>query len=375
MNKFNALRYFQGDQEYFITVLPFDILKKITTTLVYGVDEPYGYQRKLNPSHFKKISRSIINKSNELVSPTSIVLGINRSDFDCLLKENIDDNIYNLFIHIPEEGEERPYRIIDGQHRLKGLELASEKDGDLLNYELSVILMIVEDGKRRREVKVFNNINSKAKPLKMDLTILALYKYDLLEMVEEFDVKEHIAIKVAHILNESSDSVWKNAIKLDINNSNSIGIIGFKTFFESITPICEQLVQKEPGFETLDFEGKLLYVNKQAEIISRDLLIPCWNMVYKKWDDCFETIIGYSNLEEVSTFYHKDYYLQKTMGAKSINGIIGKLLIEEGNLESTLQSFSRRIGSSNLTSKSWKVGGEFSGLSSEAGFRKIRELI
>ncbi|WP_025118628.1 DGQHR domain-containing protein [Bacillus sp. H1m] len=373
MNKFNALKYFQNDQEYFITVLPFQIIKEVTTTLVYKDDEPYGYQRDLNPSHYKKIVKSI-NKSNELISPTSIVLGINRSEFEREELENINENIYSLFIDINKGN--RPYRIIDGQHRIKGLELAADENRDLLNYELSVIIMIIDDKNRRREVQVFNNINSKAKPLKMDLTILALYKYDLLEMVKEFDVIEHIAIRVAHILNEESRSVWKNAIKLDVNNSNSFGIIGFKTFFESIKPICERLVQEDPDFEDLSFEGKLSFVNKFAGIISEELLIPCWNVICVKWSECFEELLDFNNFEEVGTLYNKKYYIQKTMGAKSINGLIGQILNQnDRDISLTVTSFKKRIYNSNLTSESWEVGGAFSGLSSEAGFKKIRELI
>lgn len=373
MEKFNALRYFQNDQEYFITVLPFSIINKITTTLVYSEEEPYGYQRGLNPSHYKKIVRSI-NKSNELISPTSIVLGINRSEFKEEERECINENIYSLLIDI-DQGK-CPYRIIDGQHRLKGLELAAKENTDLLNYELSVIIMIIDDNNRRREVQVFNNINSKAKPLKMDLTILALYKYDLLEMVKEFDVIEHIAIRVAHILNADAKSVWKNAIKLDVNNSNSFGIIGFKTFFESIKSICERLVKENLDFENLSFEDKLLFVNQSAEMISKELLIPCWNIIFEKWSDCFEEFLAFSNFEEISTLYNKKYYIQKTMGAKSINGLIGQFLIETNeNISDTMGLFIKRIDSSDLTSESWKVGGIFSGLSSEAGFKKIRELI
>lgn len=372
MNECNALRYFQADQEYFITVLPFRLINKITNTLVYGEDEPYGYQRELNPLHYKKIFKSIAKENNELISPTSIVLGINRSDFNTLEKQEITDSIYRLFFNIQDNS---PFRTIDGQHRLKGLELASDKNADLLDYQLSVIIMIIEDQYRRREVEVFNNINSRAKPLKMDLTILALYKYDLLEKVEEFDIKEHIAIKVAHILNGDSESVWKNAIKLDVNNSNSIGIIGFKTFYESIIPICERLIPNDIYFYDLDFNAKLSFVNEQAEIISHNLLIPCWNIIYLKWPDCFIKNISFNNLEEFNTLYNKDFYLQKTMGAKSINGIIGHILNEEEQVSDALNRFRKRINNSNLTSKSWKIGGEFSGLSSEAGFKKIRELI
>ncbi|WP_286230592.1 DGQHR domain-containing protein [Neobacillus mesonae] len=373
MNKFNALKYIQDDQEYYITVLPFHIIQEVTTTLVYSDKEPYGYQRDLNPSHYKKILKSI-NKSNELISPTSIVLGINRSDFNKEEIENIKENIYSIIIN-PSNGY-RPYRIIDGQHRLKGLGLAVEKNDKLLNYNLSVIIMIIDDNNRRREVKVFNNINSKAKPLKMDLTILALYKYDLLEMVKEFDVIEHIAIRIAHILNEDRESVWKNAIKLDVNNSNSFGIIGFKTFFESIKPMCEQLVKRDPIFEEVNFEEKLAFVNYYADMISGELLIPCWNIIHQRWSECFEKNIGFNNFEEVNTLYNKNYYIQKTMGAKSINSIISQFLLEtDGNIKITLDLFKTRIDTSNLNSESWKVGGIFSGLSSEAGFKKIRELI
>jgi len=370
MKKYNALKYLQGDQEYFITVMPFSVINNISYALIYGNND-YGYQRALNPTHFKKIYKSII-KLNELISPTAIVLGVNRSEFINI--ENKQDNIFRLNI----DESNKIFRIIDGQHRLKGLELAAIDRGELLDYNLSVIIMVIEDDKRRTEVRVFNDINSKAKPLKMDLTILALYKYDILEKVLEFDIKEHVAIKVAHILNEGKyeKPIWKNAIKLDVNNSNSIGSIGFKTFYESIQAICAKLVKEEELINNDSLDEIFEFVDYNAKKIANELLNPCWEIIYYKWEKCFKNAIEISNYEDIETFFNKDYYLQKTMGAKALNGLIFDCLKDHcEDISNAIMQFKKRIEKSMLINDDWKVGGKLAGLSSEAGFRKIKDLI
>lgn len=372
MKNYNALKYFQENQEYFITVMPFSVVNNISYALIYGEND-YGYQRALNQSHYKKICRSAM-KTDELISPTSIVLGVNKSEFI----NNIElerENIFNLKIN----ENDKIFRIIDGQHRLKGLEIAACNKEELYNYNLSVIIMVIDDKKRRTEVKVFNDINSKAKPLKMDLTILALYKYDILEKVKDIDIKEHVAVKIAYVLNEgySTNSIWKNAIKLDVNNYNSIGIIGFKTFYESIHPICDMLINNEKEIINKNsFDEIFSYVDNKAKEIANGLLGPCWEVIYYKWNECFRKPVEITNYEEIETFFDTDYYLQKTMGTKAINWLIYDYLKENnGNVENAIIQFKERIQKSMLSNNDWKVGGRFLGLSSESGFKKIKELI
>lgn len=374
--KINALRYVQkrkeNSQEYFSTVFRFDTLDKVTDTLIYGESE-YGYQRKLNEKHYKKISKSILD--SELISPTSIIVGVNKSDIDKILN-HINDNIYYIDLSYEVEGK-GIFRIIDGQHRINGLREAVKKDEEIRNYELSVIIMVINDDQRRIEAKVFKDINSKAKPLKMDLAILALYKYDLLEKVKEFDIKDHVGIKIAHLLNEE-DGIWKNAIALDVNASNTTGCVGFKTFYESIKSICDIYVHNDEinKLENCKFEEIIEFVDKKSKEIVNRILDPCWVVVEKKWKKCFTKNTIIYNFEESEIRFNKKYYIQKTMGCKAINGLILEVLENtNGNIEEAILRFTDIIVGSKLEEEDWKVGKRFSGLSSEAGFKKIRKLI
>jgi len=371
MTKFDALKYNQGGQVCFITVMPFGVINKISRVLVYGDKEPYGYQRAINPIHTQKIYKSI--KANESVSPTSIVLGVNRSEFAACIHQV--ENGFKLDID-----ESKPiFRIVDGQHRLKGIEKAANENTTLNDYNLSVIIMIIEDDRRRVEVKLFSDINSKAKPIKMDLTILAMYNYDIIEKVQDFDISTHVAVKVAKSLNDgdSDNKLWKNAIKFDVNNPLTIGIIGFKTFYESILPICAALVDKnkQPDKET-PFQEVLEFVKDNANSIASNLIGPCWNVVNHKWEECFKNNIRVLSDEEMDTYFIEDYYLQRTMGAKSINALICDYLKDNDNdIKRTIDRFSERIKVSKLNYNDWEVGGRFSGLSSESGVNKIKDLI
>lgn len=374
--KVNALYYIQGNsnnkQEYYSTVLNFKLLDQISTTLIYGDDE-YGYQRKLNQKHYKKIAKSI--QESELISPTSIVLGVNKSYVNEIIN-HIEDNIYTL--NLSSTTTEK-FRIIDGQHRINGLKEARKKDPQIDSYNLSVIIMVIDDDKRRVEAKVFKDINSKAKPLKMDLAILALYKYDILEQVREIDIREHVGIKIAYLLNEKNP-IWKNAIALDVNGSNINGCVGFKTFYESIKSICTIYIEEKEIDDIKDksFEEILSFVDRKSNEIVNEIIEPCWEIVRDRWPSCFlnNSIILY-NFEEFEIMFNKKYYIQKTMGCKAINGLISEVLLNNNSkdIEDSIIIFKKMIFVSEVSDEDWKVGKRFSALSSEAGFKKIRSII
>ena len=372
---FYCLKYTQNQQDFFSTVMDVKTVINISKALIYGIDE-MGYQRKLNEKHYNKIAKSIINK--ELISPTSIVLGVDEPEFmDKIVKLDTED-IYKLII----DDKKQIFRIIDGQHRLKGLQKAIEKNEahpDLHNYQLNVIIMMIKKNKRIEEVKVFNNINSKAKPVKTDLTMLALSEYEILEsehLDESFDKAKHIAIKTAYKLNESkkSLSIWENAIKLDPNADNSMGIIGFKTFFDSIKDICKMY---NSNFKNNMSKNAIIYeIDKISDEITNELIIPCWEFVHDKWEDCFKEQIMIYNFEEIKYYYNKKYYIQKSMGVKSINGVISDLFKEkDGNIQDTIDEFKMYVKKSDFTAKDWRVGGRLLGLNSEAGVKKIKSIL
>ena len=81
--------------------------------------------------------------------------------------------------------------------------------------------------------------------------------------------------------------------------------------------------------------------------------------------------------DELKTFYYKkDYYIQKTFGIKALNGLIADAFKNaSGNANRTISNLKSVISKSTVTNSHWKVGGPFSGFSSESGVNKVKKLI
>jgi hypothetical protein len=122
----------------------------------------------------------------------------------------------------------------------------------------------------------------------------------------------------------------------------------------------------------------LKYVDSAGASVA-DFLFTCWDDYMKsKWPDAFGTEqIGIDIDEELKTFYYKkDYYIQKTFGVKAINGLVGDIYKQNnGSFSKSLVAIKSRISKSLITNKHWKVGGPFSGFSSESGVNKVKKMI
>lgn len=93
-------------------------------------DEGTGYQRVLNEARAKRLADYLLagHKAHEAFLPTSIFLAT-----DKLLP--FDEIKHVLTI---DEGKIGPFNVVDGQHRLRGLVLAAEKDPELNDFEVPV---------------------------------------------------------------------------------------------------------------------------------------------------------------------------------------------------------------------------------------------
>ena len=187
----NAFHYTQGDQVFYSTVFTYKEIIDNSIVSIYSRKNRLGYQRALNDRHLKKIVLSL--KTEEApISPTSILLGI---DEDNINIKPFEKDIISL--EFTKSGDENTFRIIDGQHRIMSIKRYIEELRDknlsneierIENYHFSVIIMPIKKEKRIREVEVFQSINAKAKPLKTDLTKLALIRYEELEKLDRKSV-------------------------------------------------------------------------------------------------------------------------------------------------------------------------------------------
>ncbi|MGG2028729.1 DGQHR domain-containing protein [Gottfriedia sp. S16(2024)] len=390
-----AFHYTQGNQVFYSSVFSYKEIINSSIVSIYSRENRLGYQRALNERHLKKIVLSLKTEESP-ISPTSILLGIDQDNIN--IKQFNNDTIS---LEFTKSQDENIFRIIDGQHRIMSIkryiqELMDKnlyKDiEEIEEYKFSVIIMPIGTENRIREVEVFQSINAKAKPLKTDLTKLALIRYEELERLTNIDYSKHLANRIIFSLNDNGSydenekldfiknktNVWKNAIKIDINNDDEIGVIGYSAFYKSIEPICKFYVEEirsqilnEVTFEYLD-----ALLNDLSDQLTFNLFIPMWDIISNKWNECF-TINKLSYENEV--YFDEDYYIQKNMGLRPLHHIMIEIIKKNEssklNYDVLLEEFNNVINFSTLSSKDWKKAGRFKGLSSEAGFKHIENII
>lgn len=375
--KYPAIKYNQSNYSLVSTVLPFSIINKLSKTLIYGKDEG-GYQREQDQKHYLNIKKYIDTK--DFIFPNSIILAIDEWQLEKISSSENEDFIYlNL-----DNVDEKILRVVDGQHRLLGVENALSNDPTLQELKLQVTLILTPENKRSIEMEIFSNINSKAKRLKTDLIELAKYDFRIIEnKIGKSELNQHIAINTAFYLNEdlTFENVWQNAIKIDIHSEHKVGIIGVKAFSEAISGIVSSFLNKDAE------QVKKLGVNNDLIIYSRTtakelsaFIIEAWKIVHKKWSKAF--LEPYKSIDidnqYKSIVYNPSYYIQKTLGCKSINYMLSDLLKEKFNNKfntEVLSEFEAIIFNSKLNDYDWLLGKTLSGISSESGFNKVSRII
>ncbi len=332
------------------------ILNSVSKVLKYGSDA-WGYQRDQKPEHIKSILEYIkLNKENCLFT-NSIILAMDEQNFkiDASVNDIIDFDL-NLNLGL---------RIVDGQHRLAAIK------NSIYDFDLNVIILIIPEGERTRELDIFITINSKSKKIPTDLAELARYKYLILNNKNNFNIDQsidYVSMKIIVDLNENSN-YWKNAIKVDINEKINSGIVGVSAFKKTI----HDFVKIE--LSTIDY-NKLEELEKKAEDLKK-FIEKIWEICVLKWKYCFN--LNQESKEKKYPIYLNEFYIQKTMGISVIHGLVKELYIKEKGKENlqnlVLEKFENIIENSNVKSLNWKSGDVMSGYSSESGFAKIRSFI
>ncbi len=137
-----------------------DILKQSKVD-EWSPDNPQGYQREVNERRAREFGNFFVQKG---ISPSAVLLNI----------RNADINSFPMFgenkFEIPDD---ICLWIVDGQHRLKGLEFASMKEPSILDNDIPVIIINLKshhpDFARDQEATQFLIINKTQKGIRSDL--------------------------------------------------------------------------------------------------------------------------------------------------------------------------------------------------------------
>jgi len=174
-----------------------------------------GYQRVLNTARAKRLAEYILNgqENKDAFLPTSILLA---TDKDIRLNEP-----GNTITISKEMG---PFSVVDGQHRLEGLRMAAEKNGDILDFQVPVNIAIKLDKISQMCHFLIVNTTQKSVDKGVEQRIYAR----LTEVVETENtpslpkwIQKIInrgeidkALKIVDYLNTEENSPWKGKIQI-----------------------------------------------------------------------------------------------------------------------------------------------------------------
>lgn len=150
-----------------------------------------GIQRQLEPSRVSNIAKFC--ESKDAMFPTPVILSASSDNF------NFDHE--NNFLEFTAPGEDKYFSIVDGQHRLAGIERSG------LAHEFDLLIAFVFDTDASQDAHLFSIINGNQKPVSKSLI------YDLYGLSDKRTV-EKVCNKVIRFLNNDDRSEMAGRIKL-----------------------------------------------------------------------------------------------------------------------------------------------------------------
>ncbi len=193
-----------------------------------------GYQRLLNKARANKLSDYIVKgqDSQDAFLPTSVFLATDKS-----IPHNEKNNTIVIDI-----SSVCPFSVVDGQHRLEGLKMATSKDSRVLNFEIPVNIavdlpkiaqmchfLIVNSTQKSVDKSVEQRIISRLSEVLETEDIPSLPKW-ILNTVQRGEVEK--AVKYVDFLNETEDSPWFK--KIVMANSPAKNAINQRSFVRAI---------------------------------------------------------------------------------------------------------------------------------------------
>lgn len=263
----------------------------------YQEQNPAGYQRPVTPSRLRHLSAYMREEEGMLL--TSILLCVRQphsAEFEPSSKANGKGETGLLTI-----GPEVPLWIVDGQHRLYGLERAMKKDKAkwLADYPLPVV--IVEGIDAYEEMRYFHVINTRHKGVPTDVVdrhLLSMREAEGAALIEREGERNYLrgrATKLTDVLNRDASSPWRGMIRMP---------------GQAAKP--EQMMKQHGMVSSLDPVVRDSFVKRLTDEEASKLLLNYWNAARDCWQTAFET--------------PGEYVIQKTLGAGALHQIFPDVL-------------------------------------------------
>ncbi len=312
-----------------------------------------GYQRLLNKARAKKLAEYLLDgqEYQDAFLPTSIFLATDK-------EISFDPATNTLTFDVDEVG---PFSVVDGQHRIEGLKMASEKKGEMLDFEVPVNIavslpkiaqmchfLIVNTTQKSVDKAVEQRIFARLTEAVTFEDVPSLPKW-IKRIVESEDDK--IALKLVDYLNENQDSPWLGKIQM-ANQASTTSTTNQGTFVKAIkkylltanNPISVHPIEKQQKIilnywraiaNLLDVgRPTVLYKFNGIELFSR-FSTPLFTKLQNMNDFKVTTIESvlqetFDNLDgDNAGVGHSDWWLSGTGAASSLNATAINKIFQE----------------------------------------------
>jgi len=218
--KIEGVKIKQSDLEFIVGKAKTEDLLRHMEVDEWSQANPDAYQREVGKARAREFGRFIASGG---ASPSSILVNIRDGDMDVI--EQVSDHEYEI-------ADDVTLWVVDGQHRLRGLELLGEQSPQLLELELPVIVMALggeSQDARYKEALQFLIINRTQKGVRSDLADRILVQVAEMEgservargltpvlpssLAKDMDWRPR-AVKLSDLLNKRQDSPLRGRIKL-----------------------------------------------------------------------------------------------------------------------------------------------------------------
>ena len=294
-----TLRFHQKrpDVNLYSTVLPLRELLGRCRPDTYRYEDGLGYQRPLMPSRVRQLSAYM--REQEGVLPTSLLLCLrqpDRASFEQTAPES--GGCESGILTIPAGVT---MWLVDGQHRLLGLERALSKDKQdwLADYPLPVT--IVDGIDAYEEMRYFHVINTRQKGVPTDIVdrhLLTMREAEgpaLLEREGERNYRRGRATKLCDVLNSDPSSPWHGTLLMPGERRRPDHLMRQHGMVTSLGPVV-----RDSFFERMTDEE------------SGKLLLNYWRAARDCWQSAFRD--------------PQAYVIQKTLGAGALHQIFPDVL-------------------------------------------------
>lgn len=294
-----ALRFHQKRPEVslYSTVLPLRELLARCRPDTYRYDNRQGYQRRLTASRLKQVSQYL--REEEGLFPTSLLICIRQPDKIAFEAAGVESGAGEAgMLSIPAGVT---MWLVDGQHRLFGMERALTKDKAKWAADYPLPVTIVEAADAYEEMRYFHVINTRQRGVPTDvvdrhlLTMREAEGTALLEREGERSYLRARATKLGDVLNSDTSSPWYGTILMPGEKRRPHHLMRQHGMVSSLDPFVRDSFVKRL---TDDEAGKLL--------------LNYWRAARERWQSAFEQ--------------PQEYVIQKTLGAGAMHQILPDIL-------------------------------------------------